>query len=341
MGFVLFGLIAGAGIPVQTAVNTRLRGKYGGSVFHAARYSFSSSLVMLFVILGISGIGYAMPWDALSREPLWIWVGGVCGIYYLTCNTILMPHLGSVQTVLFPIVGQVLMGITIDHFGFFRAQVNPLTPVRLVGAALVLAGAIVISVARASAGTKPAADGTGGAGTKSGATAQPESGAKPESGVKSGGAKSGGAALWLWRLLGVTIGFAGAIQTAVNSQLGRVLGASLKATTISFFIGTICIWIVCLVHVLRNGKPETSPGFSPWWMWTGGTYGIVYNLAGIVLGNRFGPGLAVLIVLTGTISGGALVDQFGLFGVRHQPMTVLKVGCILMMLAGLAMIRLL
>lgn len=301
------------GLPVQTAVNTRLRGKLGGNPFYAARYSFTTSMLLMFIILGVSGIGYAMPWTELSAEPAWIWAGGFCGIYFLTCSTILMPHLGSVQTVIFQIVGQVIMSLVIDHFGLFRSQFHSITIMRILGAAMVLAGAVIISILKGQSG----------------------------SGSAKAEVKSGGLGLWPLRLLDVTVGFAAATQTAVNARLGSLLGTPLKATTVSFVIGTACIWIVCLIVRLRSGRPETAPGYKPWWMWTGGTYGIIYNLSGILLAQRFGTGMAVLIMLTGTISGGVVLEHFGALDVERRPTSILKIGCVLMMLAGLALIRLL
>ena len=52
-------------------------------------------------------------------EPLWIWFGGLLGVVALTGNILLFPHLGAVQTVVLPIAGQIMMGVVIDHFGFF------------------------------------------------------------------------------------------------------------------------------------------------------------------------------------------------------------------------------
>jgi transporter family-2 protein len=41
------------------------------------------------------------------------------------------------------VTGQVLAAITIDHFGLMRSTVVPLSPVRIVGAALIMAGAFL------------------------------------------------------------------------------------------------------------------------------------------------------------------------------------------------------
>ena len=298
-------------MPMQTASNTRLKAKYNGNAFFATRFSYITSVTIIGLLLIVTGTGFSMPWGKMAAEPAWIWFGGLCGVYYQTCMTFVMPRLGSVQTVIFPIVGQVLMSMTIDHFGFFKANVSHVTPMRLIGAVLVLTGAIVISVMKGSTGSKTAAG------------------------------MATGLEAWLWRLLGFSIGCISAIQTAINAQVGRVLEAPLKASCYSFTTGLIALIIICIVTQIRSGRMSPEPGLKPWWMWMGGVYGALYNLTSILLAVRMGTGLAVLILLTGIITGGVIVDQFGLFEVRRQPVTAFKMSCILMMLAGLAMIRLL
>ena len=54
-----------------------------------------------------------------STEPWWIWIGGALGVIYLTGNIVLFPKLGSVQTVIMPILGQIVMSMLIDNFGWF------------------------------------------------------------------------------------------------------------------------------------------------------------------------------------------------------------------------------
>ena len=309
MGWILLGLTAGIGMPMQTASNTRLKNKYNGNAFCAAGFSYLTSVVILSIFLAVTGTGFSMPWGRMAAEPAWIWVGGLCGIYYQTCMTLIMPRLGSIQTAIFPIVGQVMMSMTIDHFGFFKANVNRITSARLIGAILVLSGAVIISLTKSSSG--------------------------------SDSGRAEGVSAWLWRLLGFSIGSVSACQTAINGQLGKLVESPLKASCYSFATGLICLVAIIFLMSLRTGKVKSEPGLRPYWMWLGGVYGTLYNLSSIYLAVRMGTGLAVLTLLTGIMIGGVVVDQFGLFEVKRSPVNALKAGCIIMMLAGIAMIRLL
>ncbi len=82
--------------------------------------------------------------------PAWIWIGGICGVVFLTGNILLFPKLGGVQTVVLPVLGQILMGLTIDNFGLFYSQQTSLTAFRIAGAVLVLLGVVLVSTAKES-----------------------------------------------------------------------------------------------------------------------------------------------------------------------------------------------
>lgn len=123
---IILGFLAGVGLPIQTSVNTRLRKKVG-SPFNAALVSFLVGLLFLSALLLVTGQGLHIPFAQLLNEPAWIWIGGICGVMFLTGNILLFPKLGGVQTVVLPVLGQILMGLTIDNFGLFYSQQTSLT----------------------------------------------------------------------------------------------------------------------------------------------------------------------------------------------------------------------
>ena len=69
-----------------------------------------------------------LPAQPLSALPPWIWLGGTIGAGALVCLVVL---------------GQVLGALALDHFGVLGAQ-RPADPLRIGGALLVLAGAILV-----------------------------------------------------------------------------------------------------------------------------------------------------------------------------------------------------
>ena len=321
----LFGIIAGICIPVQTGVNTRLK-KSVGSPFYTALLSFFVGWLFLVALLLITGDGLVIPFDRVRGEPLWIWSGGPCGLVFLLGNILLFPHLGGIQTVILPVLGQILMGLIIDSFGLFRSVRIPISAFRAVGAVLVFAGVVIVSAAR---NALKAEDGTRNA-------KAPE--VKEENPLL----------IWFLRVFGVSAGMLSAVQTACNGYLGGLIGSPVRAAVVSFSTGMLLMFVICVCIWTTNRKrgndlKEKTEPFSlrPLWKWTGGILGTVFVMANVTLSRTLGTGMTVITVLIGSAAGGLLVDRFGLFGTEVKKINARKVLGAALMAGGAAMIRLL
>ena len=310
---IILGFLAGVGLPIQTSVNTRLRKKVG-SPYNASFVSFIVALLFLSALLLITGQGLHIPFAKLLNEPAWIWIGGICGLVFLSGNILLFAKLGGVQTVVLPVLGQILTGLIIDNFGLFYSQKAPLSVFRIIGAVSVITGVVLVSLAKEN---------------KTASEKQP---------------KSESASLWLWRAFGIFIGMLSATQIAANGYLGKVVGSPIKASAISFTVGIIFLTIICIVLYLKKGKSESKKSKSekdPWWMWIGGILGGLYILANIYLSRIVGTGMTVIILLIGSTTGGILVDHFGMFESPKKTINVQKILGVLIMVLGAAAIKLL
>lgn len=147
--YLLLGL-AGMGLPFQTGINALLKRRVG-SPYTAALISFVVALIFLLLLLTATGQEWSLPAAALEGAPLWIWAGGLCGAIFLTGNILLHARLGSVQTIVLPVMGQILMGLIIDTYGYFHAAQTPLSLLRIVGAILVVGGVLTVSLAKKTA----------------------------------------------------------------------------------------------------------------------------------------------------------------------------------------------
>ena len=152
---LLLGAVAGALIPFQTAINSRLAGRLG-AIFPASLISFAVGSAGLGLL--VLATGTPMPWTATATtQPWWIWLGGVCGLVFLTMNIVLMPRIGASATVVLPLVGQVLGGLVVDMTGAFDTDVRPLSLFRALGAVLVVGAAMVNLAGRPAVPTPGAA----------------------------------------------------------------------------------------------------------------------------------------------------------------------------------------
>ncbi len=321
---VLLGILAGLVLPFQTSMNLALRARLG-SPYSAALVSFSVGLVFLIVLMLAAGESLAFDWARLAQEPLWVYAGGVCGVTFITGNILLVTRIGSAQTVIFPVFGQILMGLAIDSFGWLFAREIALTPSKAVGALLVAVGVLTVATARAA--------------REKHADASPNS--------------ASAANLWLWRMIAMVLGALGAVQVALNGHVAVVAASSLASSVISFATGVVALLVVIAVRAValrgkRTGIVNSASAQvmnvnwqrHPLWMWFGGFLGGLYVLANVMLSNQIGTGLTVILFLIGATSGGLLVDHFALMRTARKPLTVKKLAGVALMLVGIAFIKL-
>jgi len=299
---VVFGVLVGLVMPVQTSANSRLRLSVG-SPFLASLVSFAVGFLAL-LVASLLIDGHLPHLTAAIPMPAWIWSGGVLGVVVLTGNIFHFPRLGSVQTVVLPITGQVIMGLVIDHFGLFHAPVHRLDSVRVIGALLLVVGVL---------------------------------GTMIRPGQRLAGGHSSGWSLWGWRAAGVMFGMCSAAQTAINGQLGVAFGSAVGAALVSFAFGVVTLLLINLA--LRN-RPAPGSLAGPWWMWIGGFLGAMFVFGNAFLSPVIGTGLTVMTILLGLMAGSLLIDHFGLLGAHRKKVTLLQAVGLALMVAGVSLIRL-
>lgn len=140
--FLLLALAAGVLLPVQAGLNAQLRSALG-SPAAAALVSF---------LVGTAGLAAVA---LLLRTPLplggawaatrpWQWSGGLIGAVYVLAAIVLAPRLGAATLIAAVVAGQMITSLLLDQYGLVGFPVHSLTLVRLFGAALVIAGVILI-----------------------------------------------------------------------------------------------------------------------------------------------------------------------------------------------------
>ena len=298
----LLGLAGGIGMPMQTSINAHL-GKRVGSPFTAAMLNFMVGLSALLVVTVIWEHGLAIPLGNVFAAPPWVLMGGMFAVVFVTGNVLLMPRLGSVQTAILPALGQIIMGTLVDTFSWFNSAQKAMSPLRVLGVALVFCGVVMIIAA------------------KSGGLRQKSPAAKP---VKN---------VWLWRAFGVIVGMCMAAQTAVNAHLGVVVDSRLFAAVINFSVG-LSILIILHFALLKTKGPGVKEGRAPVWIWTGGLFGVLFVIGNIIAAQTVGTGMAVVILLTGLMIGGLLVDQFGLFRSVQRSVGWKEIAGVAVMIVG-------
>ncbi len=148
-GWIALGLLAGAVLPVQGAINAQLRDHIGsplavGTISFGTATLTAAAVLVVLVALGGTPTPQLAP---LRRMPWWGWLGGLCAAAYVTATFLLIPIVGAAVTVALTVTGQQLASAVIDQRGLFRMPRRPLTARRGTGLTLLLAGSALVQLA--------------------------------------------------------------------------------------------------------------------------------------------------------------------------------------------------
>jgi bacterial/archaeal transporter family-2 protein len=132
--WVLLGIAGGMAIGMQAAINAALGRTIG--VLETAFVSFLVGAVCLGGMVVFAGNGRL---GAVVTVPWWQLVGGVLGGFYVFTMVMNVPRMGVAPTLTTIVLGQMLMGLVLDHFGGFGVAQSPLTLSRAVAVVLMIA----------------------------------------------------------------------------------------------------------------------------------------------------------------------------------------------------------
>jgi bacterial/archaeal transporter family-2 protein len=148
-GWLALGLVAGAGLPVQGAINARLRADLDQPLT-VGTISFAVATLAIAAVLLVLLAARRTPAPRLrplARMPWWGWLGGACAATYVTATFLLIPAIGAATTVALTVTGQQLASTVIDGNGLFRMPRRALGTVRLTGVGLLVAGSAAVQLA--------------------------------------------------------------------------------------------------------------------------------------------------------------------------------------------------
>lgn len=136
---VIIGLIGGAAVGLQSPLAGSMAQRVGGTasslIVHLSGAVFSG----IFLILkGGEKIG---EWRSL---PWYMLTAGIFGLILYQTIGISLPRLGSTMMIVLIIIGQLVLGAVIDHFGWLGVVQRPIDLTRILGmGALILGGYLI------------------------------------------------------------------------------------------------------------------------------------------------------------------------------------------------------
>lgn len=168
---------------------------------------------------------------------------------FVTVLTIVSPLIGFAVVFVTLVLGQLSTSLVFDHFGFAGMPRRPFSKLKALGASALLVGAFLTAVQLIVNN-----DSDVGAGTAA-----------------------------ILALLCAFSGTAAPLQTVINSKVGETIRSPLGAALISFFVGTIVLFLasiaVCLVD--QDVWSGLGDGFerARWWEFVGGVRGVATVVA--------------------------------------------------------------
>ncbi|RTG97533.1 DMT family transporter [Thermus scotoductus] len=125
------------------------------------------------------------------------------------------------------------------------------------------------------------------------------------------------------------------IQAGINGALAQYLGHPLRASLVSFLVGSL--FLLLLVALSAKG-PWEGIGHAPLWAWLGGLGGALYVWTIVALAPRLGALFSFALLILGQTLASLLLDHLGLLYPKH-PVSPLRVLGLLLILLGVVLVR--
>ena len=137
---ILIGLAGGAAVGLQSplagSISQRLGGTAGSLFVHLSGTIFSAALLIL-----RRGENFK-EWRSL---PWYLFTVGLFGLILYQTISVTLPRLGSMTMITLIIIGQLLVGMLIDHFGWLGVAVHPISFSRVLGVIVLMLGVYLIA----------------------------------------------------------------------------------------------------------------------------------------------------------------------------------------------------
>ncbi|HZX02769.1 DMT family transporter [Kribbella sp.] len=280
----LVGLVSAFGIGMLVAVQSRINGELGGKLgdgIPAALISFGTGLLVLLVATAVvppvrRGLGNV--WRTI-RNPMrghgglrwWQCTGGVAGAFLVATQSITVSVIGVAVFLVAGVAGQAISSLVVDRLGFGPAGPQPLTTLRIVGAAVAL-----VAVALAVSDQLSHPDGL--------------------------------LLAILPALAGVGTAVQQAINGRVARTASSDAYGAVAAGVVNFLVGFLALLLVFLVDLALRGAPKHLPG-EPW-LYFGGMCGVIFISAAAAVVRVVGVFVLGLGTIAGQLIASLFIDVF-------------------------------
>ena len=133
---LLIGVISSIYLPMNSSVS-----RYLGSPLTANMSFYLVALITSILLFAIFGEFETI--HNLRNVPPLLYLTGFISAFIVLGITFLIPILGARKLVILSLAGQILMAMIVSHFGILESPVDPINFKKIIGAALLIMGAMV------------------------------------------------------------------------------------------------------------------------------------------------------------------------------------------------------
>jgi bacterial/archaeal transporter family-2 protein len=127
-------------------------------------------------------------------------------------------------------------------------------------------------------------------------------------------------------------------QAAVNNRLAIVLESPILSALFSFVVGTSALFLYVLLsgeQISRLASVTSAPPIAL----IGGLLGAFFVTATVVLIPKLGVAMTFSLVIAGQMLVTLIIDHYGLLGVPVREISVARIGGVLLITAGVILVR--
>lgn len=140
-------------------------------------------------------------------------------------------------------------------------------------------------------------------------------------------------------LMAIGAGVFMVVQSNINGQVRVRLADPWQAALVSTTVSTLSLFIVSAVSSRRLVPPLGRLTGGPWWLLTGGLLGACIVAASLFLVSKIGSGVLFALLVSGQMLAAMVMDHFGVLGLPVHHVNGQRVLGAILLLVGVALIR--
>ena len=259
-------------IAIQSRINGELSYRLGDSL-EAAMVSFGSGLIFV-TLLVISRKktrdGFGLIFKAVKQKqlPKWRLSAGVLGASFVAMQTHVVPIAGVALFTVASLAGQTAISLFVDKVGLSGGAKNAITKRRILAALITIIAVVVSAWDRFSMSNFSIT------------------------------------AIVLAVLAGTWVG----VQRALNAQINIYSTQSFATSLLNFITGSTFLVTLLVIRYLNSDQPLSKLVNAPWWVYLGGSIGVIYIAFSATAVQHMGVLVFTLFSVGGMLIGSLIID---------------------------------